>query len=361
MLPPRTALAAGGGSQCDWRVTYARTAILRPTSALARPRAPFRLLLTQAQASLASRAKGAAAGAVHTRVAGRTHRASPARPNGWAAVAAAKNVTRAGARARGSAVRISRDFLPTPSPLAQCYCTHLRIAWLTASRSHSCFSLPSASGKLCFLQTTTKPTILTAFLGYGTILIQVHLLRLLHGGIVGWGQFCRRRGEKGFAHTTARRPPPPAKRYRSHPCLCGFLRQFHYSRDGNKTSLTARTVFGCQQYESGLFRTQKADGIAGFSRGARGSKYATAPRDALLVLSPSRFAPRARHSSARVHGLPRPCEGTTARYSQHCPPQRARRPPSRSASRPLQAPSSWEVPSRLSSIGGCRTARPRAP
>mmetsp|Transcript_29749 Transcript_29749/g.81312 ORF Transcript_29749/g.81312 Transcript_29749/m.81312 type:complete len:268 (-) Transcript_29749:2424-3227(-) len=216
LLPPRTALAAGGGSQCDWRVTYARTAILRPTSALARPRAPFRLLLTQAQASLASRAKGAAAGAVHTRVAGRTHRASPARPNGWAAVAAAKNVTRAGA--------------PTPSPTR-------RDRRLGAVLSKTCF--------------TTRAT-------------------------------------------ATRRASLPAQ------------------------SLVANNM----------------------SRVSSGRKRLTAS----LAFRAARAA-----------------RSTTARYSQHCPPQRARRPPSRSASRPLQAPSSWEVPSRLSSIGGCRTARPRAP
>mmetsp|Transcript_31088 Transcript_31088/g.99369 ORF Transcript_31088/g.99369 Transcript_31088/m.99369 type:complete len:228 (-) Transcript_31088:273-956(-) len=46
--------------------------------------------------------------------------------------------------------------------------------------------------------------------------------------------------------------------------------EVRYTRDGNATPLAARTVFGCQTLETGLFYSQQADGIAGFARARAG-------------------------------------------------------------------------------------------
>ena len=50
--------------------------------------------------------------------------------------------------------------------------------------------------------------------------------------------------------------------------------EVHYAVDG-ASGRTAPTVFGCQTYESGLFHSQQADGIAGFSSSLRFSVLAT--------------------------------------------------------------------------------------
>ena len=54
--------------------------------------------------------------------------------------------------------------------------------------------------------------------------------------------------------------------------------EVHYAVDG-ASGRTAPTVFGCQTYESGLFHSQQADGIAGFSRAGSGGQGGSLLRD----------------------------------------------------------------------------------